>query len=146
VSLRIDWILAGVLAVGAGAAAADASDPPLSCPATIVPPESTRAPEGWRAWRVSEISGFRLIDVSFSDGPPEERVFLNAITARVVRGHRVETFDFTSEAFRAIWVMCQYSGTDIALVRETNIRGKRCRLTYPGPKAHQGRAPSVQCE
>jgi hypothetical protein len=141
----VPWIAVGVFAA-AGSADLGTSAPPLSCPSSIVPPESTLAPEGWRTWRVGEAREFRLSDVAFSDGPPQERVFLNSIASRLNHSKREELFDFTSASLRPIWMICQYVGTDIALVRETEIRGRRCRLTYPGRQAHGGLPPNLSCD
>jgi hypothetical protein len=87
----VPWIAVGVFAA-AGSADLGTSAPPLSCPSSIVPPESTLAPEGWRAWRVGEAREFRLSDVAFSDGPPQERVFLNSIASRLNHSKREELF------------------------------------------------------
>jgi hypothetical protein len=141
----IPWVAAAWLAA-AGSAGLAASAPPPVCPASIVPPETTQAPEGWRAWRVNEAREFRLSDLTFSDGPPQERVFLNSVAFHVKHGKREEMYDFTSASVRQIWMICQYAGTDVALVRETDLRGRRCRLTYPGKQAHQGLAPTLSCE
>jgi hypothetical protein len=140
------WVAVGALAA---ASTADVSASGLagpSCPASIVPPASTQAPDGWRAWRTSEAREFRLSDVAFSDGPPQERVFLNSNSSSLSHGKRTEFYDFTPLTLRPIWIICQYARTDIALVQQTELKGKRCRLTYAGPKAHQGFAPAITCD
>lgn len=96
------------------------------CPATAQPPETAPAPEGWRAWRSDEARTQPLTSISFSDGDPQERVFLAPDASTTQDQRSVDLYDFTSPTLRKIWVICQYKGTSVALVRPTKLLGKKC--------------------
>ncbi|MDB5946243.1 MAG: hypothetical protein JWQ33_1269 [Ramlibacter sp.] len=118
-------LVAIVAAVGPGISwAADV------CPASAEPAETAPAPAGWRAWRSDEVRELRLVDVAFSDGPPEERAFITPGSSARRPGGRVDSYDFTSTSYRSVWHNCQYERTTIALVKETDVRGKRSQLSH----------------
>jgi hypothetical protein len=138
-------IAASLVAACGWLGAAEAAERVI-CPPTTVPPETSPSPDGWRAWRSGEAKEFKLKGLAFSDGPPEERVFLNPIATTTKRTRRVDAYDFTSPTYREIWLICQYKGTDIALVRQTDLRGKRCRVLYDGRGAQASITPDFVCE
>ena len=100
------------------------------CPAAATPADTMPAPDGWRAWRTDEARVYKLADVTFTDGPPEERVFLSPASTMRRGSDRVDSYDFTSSTLRDIWVVCQYRNTTIALVKQADLRGKRCQASY----------------
>ena len=100
------------------------------CPASAMPAEASSAPAGWRAWRSDEARELPLVNAGFSDGPPQERAFLNPVSSSQGRNSRVDTYDFRSSTLRTIWLICQYQGSTIALIRESGVRGKRCRVSH----------------
>jgi hypothetical protein len=110
------------------------------CPPTATPAETLPAPEGWRAWRTDEARAYKLADVTFTGGPPDERVFLSPASTSRQGGARVDSYDFTSPTLRDVWVVCQYRNTTIALVRQTDFHGKRCEASY----AKNGQASEVK--
>jgi hypothetical protein len=99
-----------------------------ACPPSAKPPETAAAPEGWRVWRSDQSHEYKLAGVSFSDGPPEKRVFLNPSSSRPRGREHVDAYDFTAPSFREIWLICQYKDTPLSLIRATDARGKRCEV------------------
>lgn len=133
-------ILGAAALAAAGAATADDLCPPAATPADTMP-----APEGWRAWRTDEARSYKLADMTFSDGPPEERALLSPASSVRHGSSRTDTYDFTAATLRDVWVICQYRNTTIALVRQSDLRGKRCQLEYAknGPV---GDLTSIACK
>jgi hypothetical protein len=133
-SLLIGRSAAIALAVFALHGFVEASSYP--CPASAEPAETSPAPPGWRAWRSDEARTLKLRDVTFSDGQPEQRTFIRPVSSSHGPKGRIDKYDFASPTFQDIWLICQYEDTRIALVKQTDIRGKRCQVTYTrqGPK------------
>lgn len=100
------------------------------CPKTSTVGQAGPAPPGWRSWRSSETQEFKLRDIAFSDGPPDDRIFINPLASSRNKSARIDSYDFASPTFGSIWLICQYEGTDISLVKETDNRGKRCAVSF----------------
>src|SRR4051794_34405027 len=107
------------------------------CPATAAPPLTTSAPSGWQAWRFGEARELKLEGISFSDGPPEHRVFLNPNSIDRQKDKLTEAFDFTSTKLGEIWFICRYEGSDIGYIKQTEFRGKQCDVIYSGRRSQK---------
>lgn len=75
-----------------------------------------------------------LFDAMFSDGPPENEVYLMATHSVVTAHGKIDTYNFRAPSYGTLWVTCLYRDTDLTITRAVDVNNKVCRITYEGPK------------
>jgi hypothetical protein len=100
------------------------------CPTAISFPARVSAPDGWRVWRYTDRQNLVLKDITFTDGDPRNGVSLNPLTSVNSENYRRDHYDFRSNTYGYIWIICQYSNINIELTRITSNKWKRCDINY----------------
>jgi hypothetical protein len=100
------------------------------CPTEISLPASVSAPDGWKMWRYTDNQKLVLKDVTFTDGDPTNGVSLNPLASVSSKKYRRDHYDFRSNTYGDIWIICQYSNINVELTRVTLNKGKRCDISY----------------
>jgi hypothetical protein len=88
---------------------------PANCPDSIDVNQQLTAPvSGWTT--MIDDSPPRLANITFYDGPPQQRASLIYDQKMRVAGKETATWHFLPRADRQIWVGCSYTGTGIVLI------------------------------
>lgn len=128
----------GAFPVAGGASA-------LECPATLAVEQSlaAHAAEGWTAFDTRQGPAYHFFGVTFSQGPPANRVFLTpAKTVRLKTAHE-DVYDFKGAEITDVWVLCQYRDTSIGIAKKLEGVGS-CRVTYDA-KTNFRSVKSIDC-
>jgi hypothetical protein len=72
----------------------------------------------------------RLANITFYDGPPQQRASLIYDQKMRVAGKETATWHFLPRADRQIWVGCSYTGTGIVLTKALPPSTSTCAVTY----------------
>jgi hypothetical protein len=118
----------------------------IECPASI-PVQESVAPAAVQPWLVYDTKEgpYNFYGVTFSDGPPQNRLFLAPSKAIRSKSSRQEIYDFKSAQVTAVWLLCLYRDTSIAISRKLEGSVARCRVTYD-PKTQFRSVKAVDCE
>jgi hypothetical protein len=104
----------------------------IECPATV-PVEESLAPhavEGWTAFDTRQGPAYHFFGVTFSQGPPQDRVFLTpAKTVRKKTAHE-DLYDFKAAEITDVWILCQYRDTSIGIAKKLQPGIASCRVIY----------------
>jgi hypothetical protein len=99
------------------------------CPSTIrVRQELVAAVAGWSA--MQNDSPVQLAGITFYDGPPAEKASLAYDQITKAGRKQVATWRFATEAGRATWVSCNYSGTTVELTQSLPSKTTSCEVSY----------------
>jgi hypothetical protein len=119
----------------------------IECPATL-PVEESLAPhaaEGWTAYDTRQGPAYHFFGVTFSQGPPQDRVFLTpSKTVRTKSAHEDE-YDFKSAGITDVWILCQYRDTSIGIAKKLETGVSRCRVTYDAKSGFRS-VKSTECD
>ena len=106
-----------------------AASDPVGCPGTIsVSQHLTTEIAGWRA--VLDDTPHLLANITFYEGPPEERASLVNDTTTKTVGKETATWRFLPGAGRQIWVTCSYAGAAVTLAKSLPAKIGACSVTY----------------
>jgi hypothetical protein len=118
----------------------------IECPATL-PVEQSLAPhaaEGWTAFDTRQGPAYHFFGVTFSDGPPQNRVFLMpAKTVRLKSTHE-DVYDFKAAGITDLWILCQYRDTSIGIAKKLEPGIGNCRVTYDAKTGFRS-VKSIDC-
>jgi hypothetical protein len=99
------------------------------CPPTIdVRQQLTTPVSGWTS--LDEDSPYRLANVTFYDGRPQDHVSLVPDTSRKSGDHETSTWQFSLQSDRRVWIACQYGSTSISLAQELSAGTRACTVVY----------------
>lgn len=104
----------------------------LECPASIPVQQSvaTATVAPWAAYDRKQGPAYNFYGVAFSDGPPPNRVFLTPSKTVQSKDAKQEIYDFKSARITAVWLLCLYRDTSIALSKKIEPAVVRCRVSY----------------
>jgi len=111
----------------------------LSCPSAVRVPQSLDSvPEGgWQSFDRNASALYGFFDVAFSEGPPQERVFLTPSKRERSRTRRVDTYEFAAAGITNVWLSCLYHDTSMALSRRIDGSPAQCRVSYDPKRAFE---------
>ena len=100
----------------------------VHCPPTIAVKQQLTSPvPGWSV--TSDGMPHQLAGLTFFDGKPEDKASLAPDKNVAIKGKSVASWTFDGSG-RAIWVACQYAGTNVVLTRELPRSMRSCSITY----------------
>jgi hypothetical protein len=135
------------LVAALGALASDGQAQTIQCPDSIPVQQSVAAAavQPWVVYDRKEGPAYNFYDVAFSDGPPQNRVFLAPSKTVRSKNAKQEVYDFKSAQITAVWLLCLYRDTSIAISKRIEPSVGRCRVTYD-PKTLFRSVKSIDCE
>lgn len=103
----------------------------VECPATV-PVEESLAAAAVAPWTPFDTlqGAYYFYGVTFSDGPPQNRVFLTPVKTVRLKSKHEDVYDFKAAGITEVWLLCQYRDTSIGVARRLEPGIGRCRVIY----------------
>jgi hypothetical protein len=119
----------------------------VECPAMLPVQQSLSSTglEPWVMYDTKQGAGYNFYDVTFSDGPPQNRVFLTPSKTIRSQHSRQELYDFKALQISVVWLLCLYRDTSIGISRKLDPAVGSCRVTYD-PKTGFRSVLSIDCK
>lgn len=100
----------------------------FACPEKIsVEQKAMESPENWTVFNSD--SKYSFVNVSFSEGKPNERVILAPSREKGKKGRAVSIWDFGPSS-SGYWISCIYNKTSVILARPLPRDTKSCEVEY----------------
>ena len=115
---------------------------PANCPDSVDVNQQLTAPvSGWTT--MIDDSPPRLANITFYDGPPQQRASLIYDQRIRIAGKETATWHFLPRADRQIWVGCSYAGTAVVLTKALPPSTSMCAVTYD-PRRTVAGLPAIE--
>jgi len=138
-------VVAAIFAASSVALAHGPTPEVINCPAQIEQNETVKTtPQGWYQWNTNPSGQRQFFDITFSDGPPENAVYLNPVQVKTTAQGEINIYDFRSTSFSKIWLSCLYRDSTLAMTRELALQDNVCTVTYQGKQPIK-KVTSIEC-